>query len=78
MNAMERAHLFSTRRTRERMKHTMLRMSSSSETARVADFQAAQLASRIAQEEAAAMSPGEKSSAQSRSFAERRKCSPAV
>jgi hypothetical protein len=75
---MERLHLFSTRRARERLKQTMLRTNSSSEAAKIADFQAAQRAMRIAQEEVAAMSPDEKSSAQSRSTAERRKCSPAV
>jgi hypothetical protein len=79
MNTMERLHLFSTRRTRERLKQAALRTEcSSSESARIADFQAAQLAVQIAQEEAAAMSPGEKSEAQSRSDAERRRSTPAV
>jgi hypothetical protein len=78
MNTMERLHLFSTRRTRERSKHTMLRTNSSSETARIADFQSAQRAMRIAQDEAAAMSSDEKSAAQSRSSAERLKVTPAV
>ena len=75
MNTMERLHLFSTRRTRERMKHTT---NSSSEAARIAAFQNAQRAVRIAQDEAAAMSSDEKSAAQSRSSAERLKMTPAV
>jgi hypothetical protein len=79
MNTMERIHLFSTRRTRERLKQAALRTERPlSESARIADFQAAQIAVRVAQEEAAAMSPGEKSEAQSRSSAEHRKSTPAV
>jgi hypothetical protein len=68
---MEKLHLFSTRRMRERMDQVALRT-------KIADFQAAQVAMRIAQVEAAAMSAGEKSEAQSRSSAERRRCTPAV
>jgi hypothetical protein len=45
--------------------------------AKIADFQTAQLALRVASE-AEAISPAEKSEAQSRSGAERRKSTPAV
>jgi hypothetical protein len=68
---MERLYLFSTRRTRERAKRTAFE-------AKIADFEATQLAMRVADEEAAARSPAEKSEAQSRSPAERRKSTPAV
>jgi hypothetical protein len=68
---MERLHFFSTRRTRERTKEAAFE-------AKIADFQTAQLAMRVADEEAAARSPAEKSEAQSRSPAERRKSTPAV
>jgi len=68
---MERLHLFSTRRTRERAKRSAF------ET-QIADFQTAQLALRVASEEADAISPAQKSEAQSRSSAERRKSAPAV
>jgi len=74
MDTMERLHLFSTRRTRERMKQAQ---HSSTET-KIAAFQAGQLASRVADEEAAARSPAEKSEAQGRSSAERRKFTPAT
>lgn len=76
MDTIERLHLFSTRRTRERMKEAALRTERSSvESAKIADFQAGQLALR---EVAAAMSPAEKSEAQGNSTAERRKSTPAV
>jgi len=68
---MERLHLFSTRRTRERAKRAAFDV-------KIADFQATQRAMRIADEEAAARSPAEKSEALSRSPAERRKSTPAV
>ena len=72
MDTMERLHLFSTRRTRERAKRAAF-------DAKIADFQAAQLSLRIANEDAAAtISPAEKSEAQSRSDSERRKFTPAV
>ena len=79
MNTMERLHLFSTRRMRDRLKQAALRTQRSpAETARIADFQARLLARRLADEEAEAMSPTEKAEAQSRSSAERRKHTPAV
>jgi hypothetical protein len=79
MNTMERLHLFSTRRMRDRLKQATLRAEGiPAETARIADFQARLLARRMADEEAEAMSPAEKSEAQSRSSAERRKYTPAV
>jgi hypothetical protein len=68
---MERRHLFSTRRTRERAKQSAFE-------AKIADLQAAQLAMRVAAEKAAARSPAEKSEAQSRSPSERRNSTPAV
>jgi len=68
---MERLHLFSTRRTRERAKLAAF-------DAKIADFQTVQLALRVASEKAEAISPAEKSEAQSRSSAERRKFTPAV
>jgi hypothetical protein len=72
MDTMERLHLFSTRRTRERMKR------SSVERAKIAAFHAGRLATMRADKEAAAMSPVQKTEAQSRSSAERRKFTPAV
>lgn len=79
MNTMERLHLFSTRRMRDRLKQASLQTQRSpAETARIADFQSRLLARRIADEEAEAMSPAEKAEAQSRSSAERRKYTPVV
>ena len=79
MDTMERLHLFSTRRMRDRLKQTTLRAQHPPvETAKVADFQARLLARRLADEEAETMSPAEKAEAQSRSSAERRKYTPAV
>jgi hypothetical protein len=71
MDTMERLHLFSTRRTRDRAKRVAFE-------AEIAGFQAVQLSLRVASEEAAAISPAEKSEAQSRSDSERRKFTPAV
>jgi len=78
MDTIERLHLFSTRRTRERMKQAALLAESSSVETKIAAFQADQLAMRVADENAAGRSPAEKSEAQSRSSAERRKFTPAV
>jgi hypothetical protein len=72
MDTMERLHLFSTRRTRERAKQAAF------EAATMADFEAGQVAMRSARDDAAAISPAEKSEAQSRSNSERRKFTPAV
>jgi hypothetical protein len=77
MDTMERLHLFSTRRTRERAKQAALHAQYSSVETKIAAFQADQLAIRIADEDAAGRSPAEKSEAQSRSSAERRKSTPA-
>ena len=79
MTTMERLHLFSTRRMRDRSRQAALPSGRSpAETARIADFQARLAARRVADEEADAMSPAEKYEAQSRSSAERRKYTPAV
>jgi hypothetical protein len=68
--------LFSTRRTRERLKEAELTVQRSTEN--IAAFEASQLAKLAADERAAARSPDELAEAESRSGAERQRSTPAV
>ena len=66
--------LFSTRKTRERLKRAELAASA----ADIAAFEASQLAEVAAEERATARSPAEMAEAESRSSAERQRSTPAV
>jgi len=76
---MKKRFFFSTRKMRDRIEQAARETERSSlGTANVAAFRASRFVLKLADEKAAARSPIEKSEAQSKSHAERRKSAPAV